>query len=114
MCSSDLSKRNTVHSDRERKREEAQRRQERYKLLKPLRNKIDRVEKDIATLEEDQAGIERDLGLEDTYKDENKVKALNQRYREVKSQLEDRYREWETLQAEAERLQQEFDTAEEE
>lgn len=108
------SKRNTVHSDRERKREEAQRRQERYKLLKPLRNKIDRVEKDIATLEEDQAGIERDLGLEDTYKDENKVKALNQRYREVKSQLEDRYREWETLQAEAERLQQEFDTAEEE
>ncbi len=108
------SKRSTVHSDRERKREEAQRRQERYKLLKPLRNKIDRVEKDIAALEEEQSGIERDLGLEDTYKDENKVKALNQRYREVKAQLEDRYREWETLQAEAERLQQDFDTPEEE
>ena len=103
-----MQKRNATHSDRDRKREEAERRQERYKLIKPLKNKVDRVEKRIETLEEEKSAIELMLGLEDTYKDEAKVKMLNQRYPEIQELIATQYREWETLQAEIENLTEEI------
>jgi ATP-binding cassette, subfamily F, member 3 len=99
-----IQKRSAVHSDRDRKREEAERRQELYKRLKPLRNKVHKVEQRIETLENEKAGIERQLGLEETYKDEAIIRDLNQRYPEVQKLLADEYREWEILHAEIEHI----------
>jgi ATP-binding cassette, subfamily F, member 3 len=100
----ELQKRNATHSDRDRKREEAARRQELYKLLKPLKNKVSRVEQDIDTREREKAEIETALSLEETYRDEAVIKDLNFRYPEVQKQLAELYREWEILQAEIEKM----------
>ncbi len=104
-----MQKRSAAHSDRERKREEAARRQELYKVLKPLKNKVDRVEKQIELLEAEKSEIEAALGLEETYKDEAKIKQLNFRYPELQNEIAERYREWEILQAEIERMSEEHD-----
>jgi len=104
-----LVKRSARHDDRERKREEARIRQERHKYLKPLKNRVGRIESGIAELEAEQLRIEHELGLESTYKDEAKVKLLNQSYSEVKKRLEKEYREWELTLAEIERMEQQFD-----
>ncbi len=99
-----MQKRSTTHTDRDRKREEAERRQERYKLIKPLKNKVDRIEKRIEVLEGEKGAIEFALGQEGTYKDEAMVKALNLRYPEIQEMIAAEYREWEILQAEIEKL----------
>ncbi|PLX31396.1 MAG: hypothetical protein C0600_05815, partial [Ignavibacteria bacterium] len=105
----EIQRRSAQHDDRERKREEAARRQERYKLLKPLKNRIDRVEKEIASLEEQKAEIENNLADEATYRDEEKAKTLTQQYREVSDKLGSVYADWESVQEEIEKIETEFE-----
>ena len=56
------------------KRVEAQIRQEKARLGKPLQQKIDQVEKEMAALSEIQTACEAFLAQEDTYSDANKAK----------------------------------------
>ena len=109
VAGKEIQRRSAQHDDRERKREEAARRQERYKLLKPLKNRIDRVEKEIASLEEQKAEIENNLADEATYRDEEKAKTLTQQYREVSDKLDSVYADWESVQEEIEKIETEFE-----
>ena len=59
---------------RDAKRVEAQIRQEKARLGKPLQQKIDQVEKEMAALSEIQTACEAFLAQEDTYSDANKAK----------------------------------------
>lgn len=109
VAGKEIQRRSAQHSDRERKREEAARRQERYRLLKPLKNKIDRVEKEITALEEQKAEIESGLADESTYRDDEKAKELTQRYRDVSARLDAVYADWESAQEEIEKIESEFE-----
>jgi ATP-binding cassette subfamily F protein 3 len=97
------------HSDRDRKREEADRRQARYKRIKPLKNKIDRLEKNIVELEKQNATVEAALADEATYRDEDKARILTKQYRDLTTQLEAAFEEWESAQAEIKRIDGEFE-----
>ncbi|MDX9758099.1 MAG: ABC-F family ATP-binding cassette domain-containing protein [Bacteroidota bacterium] len=104
-----VEKKSAVHSDRERKREEAQRRQDRFKRIKPLKNRLDRAEKTIADLEEKKAGVEAALADETTYRDEAKAKVLTQQYRDLTVELDSAFAEWESVQAEIDEFDREPD-----
>jgi ATP-binding cassette subfamily F protein 3 len=108
VAGKEVERRSAQHSDRDRKREEASRRQERYKVLKPLKNKLDRVEKQIAELEVSKAGIEIEMADESTYHDERRVKLVNQRYADVNSELTNVLAEWESIQEELEKIEGEL------
>ncbi len=97
-------RRASLHSDKERKREEAAARQERYKKLKPLRNALERVEKKIAAAESEKTRIEEALGHEETYRDEARARTLNAEYKEITSTLAYLYDEWAHAQEEIEHL----------
>jgi len=103
-----LQRRSAQHSDRERKREEAQARQERYKRIKPLKNKLDRMEKEIAELEAKKGDIESALADEATYRDEEKARDLTWRYKEIGDTLARAYKEWESLQTDIDTLEREY------
>ena len=92
----------------ERKREEAQARQERYKRIKPLKNKLDRMEKEIAELEAKKGDIESALADEATYRDEEKARDLTWRYKEIGDTLARAYKEWESLQTDIDTLEREY------
>ncbi|MFA6234048.1 MAG: ABC-F family ATP-binding cassette domain-containing protein, partial [Bacteroidota bacterium] len=99
-----VERKSAVHSDRDRKREEAERRQDRYKRIKPLKNRLDRAEKLIAGLESKKADVENALADEATYRDEQKAKILTQQYRDLSLQLDTAFTEWENVQAEIDAL----------
>ena len=104
-----LQRKEAQHSERDRKREEAENRQARYKRLKPLKNKIERFEKEIAALEENKSGIERALADEATYRDEEKARDLTWRYKEAGETLARAYEEWEKLQIEMDAIEREYE-----
>jgi ATP-binding cassette, subfamily F, member 3 len=99
-----VEKKATTHSDRDRKREEAERRQDRYKRIKPLKNRLDRAEKAIADLEAKKSEVETALADETTYRDEARAKVLTQQYRDLTTELESAFTEWENVQAEIDAL----------
>ena len=104
-----IEKKATTHSDRDRKREEAERRQDRYKRIKPLKNRLDRAEKAIADLEAKKAEVETALADEATYRDEARAKVLTQQYRDLTVELESAFAEWESVQAEIDAIDLEQD-----
>ncbi len=97
-----IEKKSLQHLEKERKREEAARRQDRYQRTKPLKNQIARVEKQIAEKEAGKAGVELLLGNEDTYKSEEKARDLTAQYKSLTTELAYLYDEWARLQEEME------------
>ncbi len=97
-------KENTQHTGKERKREEAGRRQERYKKLKPLKNTLAKIEKRIEDLELEKSGLEISLGLEETYRDDAKARQLSSSYKKVQNELTRQYSEWERIHEEIDGL----------
>ncbi|MDO5639071.1 MAG: ATP-binding cassette domain-containing protein [Neisseria sp.] len=93
------------------KRLEAQMRQERAKRGKPLQQKIDKAEKEIAALTEKQNEYEAFLAQESAYSDENKAKLQQTlaELAEVKVKLSQWEEEWLGWQEELEHIQQQID-----
>jgi ATP-binding cassette subfamily F protein 3 len=81
-------------NERERKRHEAELRQQRYRLTKPIQDKIDSLEKLIAAHEAEKANIERRMADPEFYRDGEHVKAVSARYKEVQEQLSNEYFSW--------------------
>ena len=100
-----LEKKSAQHLDKERKREEAVRRQERYKKSKPLRNAISNLEKKIAAAEKKKSDLEAALAAEETYHDPEHAKTVTAEYKGATSDLAYLYDQWEKLQAEMEALE---------
>ena len=96
-------------SDRERKRREAEIRQERYKKVNPLQKKLDVVEKAIAVLEAEKASLEETMADPELYKGPEKIRDVNAAYKTVSDKLQDRYHEWGKVSEELERLMAQYD-----
>ena len=94
------------------KRIEAQIRQEKARLGKPLQQKIDQAEKEIAALSEIQTACEAFLAQEDAYSDANKTKLQQTlaQLAETKVKLEKQEENWLAWQEELEQINHAVET----
>ena len=94
------------------KRVEAQIRQEKARLGKPLQQKIDQAEKEIAALSEIQTACEAFLAQEDAYSDANKAKLQQTlaQLAETKVKLEKQEENWLAWQEELEQINHAVET----
>ncbi len=82
-------------SRKEQKRREAEERNRRNAATKGLRERIDRVEKEVGWLEEEKEGIEAKMADPDIYADSEKIVPLQKRLAEIAEKLTELYAEWE-------------------
>jgi ATP-binding cassette subfamily F protein 3 len=99
----------TVQSEKERKRIEAEVRQERYARTKPLRDKIGRIEQSIESRERRKLEIEEMMAEPDFYKDGERVKMINSEYREIEKQLKNEYYIWNEVSKQLESIEMEYE-----
>jgi len=85
-------------SDKDRRRAEADARNARYRLERPLREEIERLEARIAALEAEERETTAALADPALYADFARAKPLIDRQRAAKEELEARYAEWESAQ----------------
>ena len=97
---------------RDAKRVEAQIRQEKARLSKPLQQKIDQAEKEMAALSEIQTACEAFLAQEDAYSDANKAKLQQTlaQLAETKVKLEKQEENWLAWQEELEQINHAVET----
>ena len=88
----------TAPSDKARKRTEAEARNARYRLEKPLRDEIARLEARIALLEKDEKDASAALADPALYQDFARAKPFIDRQRAAKEELEELYAAWEAAQ----------------
>jgi ATP-binding cassette, subfamily F, member 3 len=84
-------------SAKERKRIEAEQRQKMYKILKPHKDKLAQVEKEIARLESRKEEIEAAMADPDFYKNGDAAKESVREYKELKSALDNLYYKWDEV-----------------
>lgn len=96
-----------IRPDRERRREDAEKRQRLYRRLKPLRESLERLEREIALRERRTGEIEAALADGRTYESEKTARSLNREYGEIRARLESLYEEWAGLQEAADRIEEE-------
>jgi ATP-binding cassette subfamily F protein 3 len=90
--------------EKERRREEAARRQQRSRKEKPLRDAIRRTEEKIAAAEARKAEVEAALASAGSYAGPDRARTLSHEYKEVTTTLAYLYDEWARRQEELERL----------
>lgn len=95
-------------SRKEERRIEAQKRQEKYKRLKPLKKKIDPLENVIEQKEARKDEIEGLMAESDFYDDEEQVKEVSLEYEKLKAELVEIYAEWEELAMKMSEIEEEF------
>jgi ATP-binding cassette subfamily F protein 3 len=95
--------------ERERKRLEAQIRQERYARTRPLQESIARLEKSIEEGERKKAALEAMLADPEVYRDGERAKNLNAEYKEIGKRLLDEYYQWGEMTKDLERVNASFE-----
>jgi len=85
-------------NDRERRRSEAEARNERYRKEKPLRDEIARLEAEIAGLEADEKAASSALADPELYQDFARAKPFIDRQRDAQERLAELYAAWEAAQ----------------
>jgi ATP-binding cassette subfamily F protein 3 len=93
--------------DKDRKRREAERRQERTKRLRPLQTAREKLEKKIAEQEGRKKQIEASLGDPAVCQSPERVSALSVEYRELTTNLAYSYDEWAKIEGEIEKADRE-------
>jgi len=96
---------NEPQNAKERRRQEAQRRQERTRVLRPLQDKLKSVEAEIARLEEEKSSITARMGAEGFGADADEVRLLTARYSILESSLEGVFTQWASASEELERAE---------
>lgn len=76
------------------KRTEAETRNKAYRLAKPYRNKISKIENEIKSAEQRLKEIENEMASELFYKDQENIIKTNKEFGELKKHLDDLYHEW--------------------
>jgi len=94
--------------DRERKRREAELRNKRYAATKEVKKKLERAEKEIAALEEENTAIEESLGTEEVYGSPERSRTAQERKLAIENKLVTLYDTWGKLAAEIERIENEI------
>jgi len=106
--SEDPSKRKTpINHEKKRKRQQAEKRQELYQKLKPLKDARNRIEGEIVLAEERKAEIEAAFADEKTYEDEMTIKSLHIEHDGITCQLELLYDEWTEVEGKIEKFMDE-------
>jgi ATP-binding cassette subfamily F protein 3 len=93
-----------TYLERDRKREEAKIRQEKYRKLKPLREALHRIEKEIAIAEKNKSEMDDTFARQETYRDDALIRSLSAKYRETKSHLDALYDAWAKTEGEIEEI----------
>ncbi len=76
------------------KKSEAETRNKIYRLAKPLRDKISKIENEIKSAEQRLGEIENEMTSESFYKDSKNVINTNKEFGELKKRLDGLYHEW--------------------
>ncbi|MFP8490154.1 ABC-F family ATP-binding cassette domain-containing protein [Gracilimonas sp. Q87] len=95
-------------SRKEQRRIEAERRNRRNRQTKPVRDKIQMVEKEIEKMEIRKDEIEEAMAEPDFYDDADEVKKYSLEYDKLKADLTDRYSKWEEYQQRLEHIETEL------
>lgn len=95
-------------SRKEERRLEAERRNELNKRVKPIKDKLQKVEKEIEEREARKAEIEELMAQTDFYDDPDKVKTVSLEYEEIKKTLTDLMYQWEDYSTRIESVEQEL------
>ncbi|RMD50613.1 MAG: ABC transporter ATP-binding protein [Ignavibacteria bacterium] len=91
------------------KRKEAELRQEKYKLTKPIIKKIESLESQIENLENEKIELESKLADESVYSVPEKLKETNLRYTTVKDEIDELTLKWAELNDELEEINSRFE-----
>lgn len=100
--SADDSEKKSLNLEKARKREEAERRQALYRKLKPVQDELEQVETKIAAAEKRKTELEAALADTETYKNEQKARALSLEFKTLQRALDDLYDRWTVLQEQVE------------
>lgn len=87
-----------THSEKDRKRAQAELRQKKYRQSKPIRDEIGKTEGKVEKLESTKAELEAQLADANVYRDSERAKELNAQYRQVCDELTTMMKQWEELQ----------------
>ncbi len=93
-----------AQAEKDRKRQEAELRQQRYERTKPVRDAIARLEREIEKGETRKAELERELSDPELYKLGERVREIREEHRKVETDLAYAYDKWGALNNELERL----------
>lgn len=104
---------NKSHNDdsvsrKEQKRLEAELRQKKYQATKDLTKEIEKIEKQISLLEDEQKTIQTKLADPDFYSNPEEVKQTNKRFKEVEKELEELLQNWELKTEELNKILNQF------
>jgi ATP-binding cassette subfamily F protein 3 len=99
-----VQKKSPFHREKLRKREEAEKRQERYQRLKPLQAARQNLEEEITRYEQRKEKLEAALADPRTYENEELARSINLEYREINSGIEALYAEWTQVHEEIEQI----------
>jgi ATP-binding cassette subfamily F protein 3 len=95
-------------SKKERKKQEAEKRQERSRRAGPWLQKVKEAEEKVETLEIEKDDLEALMADPELYKDEKAWTKTSRAYEECKRRLERWYERWETAQAKVEEIDREL------
>ena len=93
---------------KEQRRQESLRRQERSKRLKPLKEKLEATEEQIATIESRRAEITELLSDPKTFEDQQLAKELGEEFKQSAAELNTAYSDWDKISTELERAEAEL------
>lgn len=99
---------NNQLSRKEQRRIEAERRNELSRRTKPIRKKVEKLEKEIEEKELRKAEIEEEMAKPDFYDDAENVKKFSLEYDQLKADLTDHYSKWEEYQSRIEAIEEEM------
>lgn len=100
----DNGERNTEISTKERRRIEAEKRNELSRKLQPLKKELKTVEEEISRMENRRKEIETMMAKPEFYKDGEEAKKISVEYKELEGKLQDKYFRWGKLTEEIERI----------
>ena len=99
-----VQKKSPFHLEKLRKRDEAEKRQDRYQRLKPLNAVLETIEEEITRAEQRKAEIEAALADHKTYENEELARSMNIEYREINPRIKTLYEEWTQVHEEIEQI----------
>ncbi len=95
-------------SRKEQRRIEAERRNELSRRTKPIRKKVEALEKEIEEKEMRKVEIEEEMAKPNFYDDAENVKKFSLEYDQLKADLTDHYSKWEEYQSRIEAIEEEM------
>lgn len=101
---SQIDSKENLLSYKERKRMDADKRQKLFKLLLPLREKLEKIESVISTMEKQKSLIENSMASPDFFDDGAHVKRLTHEYKELQISLGQAYLHWEEINLEIDNI----------